>query len=192
MIFRGCDSSNKKATRGVYQVVGAYLSRFLCFSYFCSKNGDAWLFSFFSFPTRLQFLMRASMAKTRISSFFMIRRQHQTRAHIRYHEYHVPGYLYSSSTAPAAVYSRYPDRARTNENMTPLESSHRHHRPGRAASARAARGRCFDPKRAATAPKFGARSGSREHRVGSLVGQDQTQPYSNGSRGGIHYHHAWP
>ena len=125
--------------------------------------------------------------------FHMIRRQHQTRAHIRYHEYHVPGYqvLYSSSTAAAAVYSRYPDRTRTNKKVTPLESSHRHHRPGRAATARAARERCFDPKRAATAPRFGARSGSRVHRFGSLVGQDQTQPYSNGSRGGTHYH-TWP
>ena len=44
MFFRGCDVSDKKATRGVYHAVGAYLSRILCFSFFCLKNGDAWLF----------------------------------------------------------------------------------------------------------------------------------------------------
>ena len=44
--------------------------------------------------------------------------------------------------------------------MAPLESSHGHHLPTRAASARAARGRCFDPKRAATAPECRACSAS--------------------------------
>ena len=63
------------------------------------------------------------------------------------------------------------------KRVTPLESSHGHHLPTRAASAHAARGRCFDPKRAATAPRCRACSASPEHRVGSLsmVGQDQTQ-----------------
>ena len=37
------------------------------------------------------------------------------------------------------------------KRVAPLESSHGYHLPTRAASARAARGRCFDPKRAATA-----------------------------------------
>ena len=50
-----------------------------------------------------------------------------------------------------------------------LESSHGHHLPARAGSARAARGRCFDPKRAAMAPGCRACSASREHRVGSLL-----------------------
>ena len=70
--------------------------------------------------------------------------------------------------------------------MTPLESSHGHHVSTRAASARVARGRCFDPKRAATAPGCGACSASPEHRVGSLVilGQDQTQAHSSSSTRG--------
>ena len=67
--------------------------------------------------------------------------------------------------------------------MTPLESIRGHHLPIRAASARAARGRCFDPKREATAPGCRACSVSREHRVGSLlvVGQHQTQAHSSSS-----------
>ena len=67
------------------------------------------------------------------------------------------------------------------KNVTALESSHRHHRPARATSAHAARGRCFDPKRAATAPGCRACSAMCGHRVGSLVGQDQTQSHSNSS-----------
>ena len=54
----------------------------------------------------------------------------------------------------------YPDRT-----AAPSESSHGHHLPTRAPSARAARGRCFDPKRAATAPGCRACSASPEHRV---------------------------
>ena len=69
--------------------------------------------------------------------------------------------------------SRFPDRTRTKK-VTSLESNHRHHRPARAAFARTACGCCFDPKREATAPGCRACSGSQEHRVGSLVGQDQT------------------
>ena len=67
-----------------------------------------------------------------------------------------------------------------------LESSHGHHVSTRAASARAARGRCFDPNRAATAPGYRACSASPEHRVGSLliVGQDQTQAHSSSSTRG--------
>ena len=65
-------------------------------------------------------------------------------------------------------------------------TSQGHHLPARAASARAARGRCFDPKRAATAPGCRACSASPEHRVGSLliVGQDQTQAHSSSSTRG--------
>ena len=69
----------------------------------------------------------------------------------------------------------------TKKRVTPLESSHGHHLPARAASARAARRRCFDPKRAATAPGCTKCSASREHRVGSLVGQDQTQAHNGSS-----------
>ena len=68
----------------------------------------------------------------------------------------------------------------------PLESSHGHHLPTRAAYACAARGRCFDPKRAATAPGCRACSASPEHRVGSLliVGQDQAQAHRSSSTRG--------
>ena len=86
----------------------------------------------------------------------------------------------------AVVYSRYPDRTAVRKRVTPLESSHGHHLPTRAASARAVRGRCFGPKRAATALGCRACSASPEHRVGSLliVGQDQTQAHSSrGTRG---------
>ena len=72
------------------------------------------------------------------------------------------------------------------KRVTPLESSHAHHLLTRAASARAARGRCFDPKRAATAPGCRACSTSPEHCVGSLlmVGQHQTQAHSSSSMRG--------
>ena len=53
------------------------------------------------------------------------------------------------------------------KRVTPLESSHGHNLPARAASARAARGGCFNPKRAATAPGCRTCSANREHRVGS-------------------------
>ena len=55
------------------------------------------------------------------------------------------------------------------KRVTPLESSHGHHLRTRAASAHAARGRCSDPKRGATAPGCRACSASPEHRVGSLL-----------------------
>ena len=72
------------------------------------------------------------------------------------------------------------------KRVTPLESSHGHHVPTRAASARKPRGRCSNPKRAATAPGCRACSASPEHRVGSLltVGQDQTQAQSSSSTRG--------
>ena len=71
------------------------------------------------------------------------------------------------------------------KRVTALESSHGHRLPTRVASARAARGRCFDPKRAAAAPGCRACSASTEHRVDSLllVGQDQTQANSSSTRG---------
>ena len=85
--------------------------------------------------------------------------------------------LFSSSTE---LYW-YPDSTRTKKKVTPLESSHRHHRPSRAASARAARRRRFPPKREAMAPGCRAFSACRERRVGSLVGQDRPQDHSNSS-----------
>ena len=65
--------------------------------------------------------------------------------------------------------------------MTALESWHRHDCPARAASACAVRGRFFDPKRESTPPRCRACLTSREHRVGSLVRQDQAQAHSNSS-----------
>ena len=69
------------------------------------------------------------------------------------------------------------------KRATPLESSHGHHLPTRAASAHTARGRCYDPKRVAAVPGCRACSASPEHRVGSLLiaGQDQTQAHSSSS-----------
>ena len=91
----------------------------------------------------------------------------------------------AARTAAAVVCSRNPDRTAVSKKMTPLESSHGHHLQALAASACAARGRCFDPKRAATAPGRRVCSASREHRVGSLlivlIGQDQTQAHSSSS-----------
>ena len=78
----------------------------------------------------------------------------------------------------------YLNLTRTKNKVTSLELSHGHHRRALAASARAARGRCFDPKRLATVPRCRACSVSREHRVGSRInlGQNQTQANSNSSR----------
>ena len=98
-----------------------------------------------------------------------------TRPHIIYMIPHTRYYTAAVRVAAAVVYIRYPDRTRTKKKVTPLESSHGHHRQARAASALAAHGRCFDPKRAATAPGCRACPSSREHHVGSLVGRDQTQ-----------------
>ena len=84
--------------------------------------------------------------------------------------YQVPGiYIAAVRTAAAVVYTRQVPRSYCcTKRVTPLESSHGHHLPALAASARAARGGCFDPKRAAKTPGFRACSASREHRVGSL------------------------
>ena len=102
------------------------------------------------------------------------------------HTYHVLGtrYLYGSSLYCCRwSLQQVPRLHCCAKKVTPLESSQGHHLPARAASASAARGRCFDPKRAATAPGCRACSASREHRVGSLLiaGQNQTQAYSSSS-----------
>ena len=101
--------------------------------------------------------------------FRMIRRPHVPPTGTRY--------LYSSSSLCCCRCSLHQVSRWycTKKRLTWLESSHGHHPPTRAASVRAARGRCFDAKRAVTAPGCRGCSASLEHRVGSLVGQDQTQ-----------------
>ena len=94
-------------------------------------------------------------------------------------------YLYSSNSlycCRCTKLQQVPRSCCTKKKVTPLESIHGH-LPARAASARAARGHCFDPKRAATAPGCRACSASPEHRVRSplIVGQDQTQAHSSSS-----------
>ena len=101
-------------------------------------------------------------------TFFVLRRPRVPRTRYRYQVFIAS----SSSQQASRSYC-------CTKRVTPLESSHGHHLPTRAASVRAARGRCFDPKRAATAPGCRACLASREHRVGSLVGHDQTQAHSN-------------
>ena len=108
------------------------------------------------------------------------------RPHVPPTRYQVPGtrYLHSSSSyCCRCSLQQVPRWYCCTKRVTPLESSHGHHLPARAASARVACGRCFDPKRAATSPGCRARSASREHRVGSLliVWQDQTQAQSSSS-----------
>ena len=95
----------------------------------------------------------------------MIRRPHVPRT-----RYQLTRYLHSSSSDCCRCSRQQVHRSYCcMKKVTPLESSHGHHLPTRAASARAARGRCFDSKRAATAPGCRACSASPEHRVGSLL-----------------------
>ena len=97
---------------------------------------------------------------------------------------HVPRTRYRYQVFIASSSSPHVPRSYCcTKRVTPLESSHGHHLPTPAASARAVLGRCFDPKRAATAPGCRAFSASPEHRVGSLliVGQDQTQANNSSS-----------
>ena len=103
---------------------------------------------------RLHFLMRGYGTNTHFIYFRMILKPHQTGDDIS-----------------CSMNNTYPAPA----------SSHCHYRPLRAASVRAARGRCFDAKREATAPGCRACSASREHLVGSLAGQDKTEAHSNNS-----------
>ena len=107
--------------------------------------------------------------------FRMVRRRH---VHI---SYHVPGIYTAASSSYCCRRSlqQVPRSYCAKKKVTPSEQSHGHHLPARAASARGARGRCFDLKRAATAPRCRACSASRTRRVGSLVGQDQTQGNSS-------------
>ena len=114
--------------------------------------------------------MRGSCRNKYFAFFFRIlRRPHVPHTSIRY-GYQV--FLASSNS------QQVPRSFCCTKRLSPLKLSHGHHVSTRAASARAARGRCFDPKRAATAPGCRACSASRDHRVGFLliiVGQDQTQ-----------------
>ena len=116
-------------------------------------------------------ILCAARVETSISLFFfrILRRPHVPHTSIRY-GYQV--FLASSNS------QQVPRSFCCTKRLSPLKLSHGHHVSARAASARAARGRCFDPKRAATAPGCRACSASRDHRVGFLliiVGQDQTQ-----------------
>ena len=123
-------------------------------------------------------ILCAALCKNNNFLFFRnIRRAHVPRTRYRYQVF-----IASSSSQQVLVPRSYCCTRR----VSPLESSHGHHLLIRAASARAARGRCFDPKRAAKAPGCRACSASPEHRVGSLliVGQDQTQAHSTRSTRG--------
>ena len=131
----------------------------------------------------LNFLVRVSVesyarlhVKTSISIFSNYTETTPTTYDTRY-RYHEPGIIASSSS------QQVPRSYCCTKRVTPFESSHL---PTSADSAHAARGRCFDPKRAATAPGCRACSASPEHRVGSLliVGQDQTQAHSSSSTRG--------
>ena len=99
------------------------------------------------------------------------------------HTYHVPGtgtrYLYTVARSSS---QQVPRSCCCTKRVTPLESSHGHHLPTRAASARAAHGRCFDPKRAATAPGCRVCSASPEHRVGSINSRAGSNSGSQGSQ----------
>ena len=98
----------------------------------------------------------------------MIRRPHLPRT-----RYQV---LYSSSS------QQVPRSYCCTKRLTPLESSHGHHLPARAASARAARGRRFDPKRPATTSGCRACSASRERRVGPRAGSNSGSLGSSSTR----------
>ena len=118
----------------------------------------------------------ARLCKNKHFTFFVlcVRRPHVPRTRYRYQVFMARS---TSQLVPRSYCC--------TKRVTPLESSHDHHLPTRAASARAARGPCFDPKRAATAPGCRVRSASPEHRVGSLLmGQDQTQAHSRSSTRG--------
>ena len=109
--------------------------------------------------------------------------------------YQVPG-IYSKQQFAAFIHSlqvtiktnllaelKVPRSYCCTKRVTPLESSHGH-LPTRAASARAVRGRCFDPKRAATAPGCRACSASPDRascRLSINSRQDQTQAHSSSS-----------
>ena len=131
--------------------------------------------SFLNFPCTSVESNARLYVKTSISLFRIIRRPHVPRIRYRYQVF-----IASSSS------QQVPRSYCCTKRVTPLESSHGHHVSTRAASARAARGRCFEPKRAATAPGCRVCSTSPGHRVGSLliVGQDQTQPHSSSSTRG--------
>ena len=89
----------------------------------------------------------------------------------------MPGiFVYSSSW----LYSKADTHCCT-KRVAPLESIHGHNLPACAASEHAARGRYFDPKRAATASGCRTCSASRDHRVDCLfiVRPNETQRHSS-------------
>ena len=112
--------------------------------------------------------MRGSMSKQAFHLFRIVRRPHVPRTRYRCQVFIRSKQQFAAGTSIVLLYEKG-DAVRI-EPRPPSPNA------CRAASPRAARGRCFDPKRAATAPGCRAYSASREHRVGSLliVGQDQT------------------
>ena len=130
------------------------------------------LTSFFELPcTSVESYARLYVKKQAFHFFRIMRRPH------------VPCMIPGTGTRyqvciSSSISQQVPRSNCCTKRVTPLESTHGHHLPTRTASARAARGRCFGLKRAATAPGCRACSASPERRVGSLlirVGQDQTQ-----------------
>ena len=99
-------------------------------------------------------ILRAARVQNKAFNFFrIIRRPYVSRT--------IPGtgtryrvFIESSSL------QQVPRSCCCTRRVTPLESTHGHHLPARAAPARAVRGRCFDPKSAATAPGCGECSAS--------------------------------
>ena len=121
--------------------------------------------SFFNFPcTSVESYARLYVKQAFNLFVYIIRRPHVTGTRYRYQVF-----IASSSS------QQVPQSCCCTTRVTPLESSHGQHLPTRAASARAARGRRFDPKRTATAPGCRACSVSPEHRAGSNSGSQQQQ-----------------
>ena len=112
--------------------------------------------------------MRGSMSKQAFHLFRIVRRPHVPRTRYRCQVFIRSKQQFAAGTSIVLLYEKG-DAVRI-EPRPPSPNA------CRAASPRAARGRCFDPKRAATAPGCRACSASPEHRAGSLliVGQDQT------------------
>ena len=116
----------------------------------------------------------ARLCKNKHFTFFVlcVRRPHVPRTRYRYQVFMARS---TSQLVPRSYCC--------TKRVTPLESSHGH-LPTRAASARAVRGRCFDPKRAATAPGCRACSASPDRascRLSINSRQDQTQAHSSSS-----------
>ena len=122
--------------------------------------------------------MRGSMSKQAFHLFRIVRRPHVPRTRYRCQVFIRSKQQFAAGTSIVLLYEKG-DAVRI-EPRPPSPNA------CRAASPRAARGRCFDPKRAATAPGCRAYSASPEHRVGSLliVGRDKTHAHSSSRTSG--------